>query len=148
MSPAKPPSAGPPLATEHLTRRLDELDATLAGLADHQPGEMAHRIYRAAATRLFEVILELSGMLLRKHMRAWFSSDGEAERLSFRDVFRAAAQFLVLDAGACERWLEYRDLLDTTAHDYGEVYPEWAIRRLPRFLADARALQGVLSASP
>lgn len=142
-----PPSVPgvPPLSTVHLVRCLDDLEAALAGLEDHRPDEVAYRIYRAAAIKQFELILEIAGKLLRRRVRDWLASDVAAHRLTFKDVFRTAAQFTLLDVDACERWLEYRDRRNQTAHDYGEAYPEAMLPLLPAFHDDARALVRVLT---
>ncbi len=141
------PTPGQPLSTAHLDASIEELQAVLQGLADHHPGDMAYRIHRSAAIRQFELILELSGKLLRMRLRDWFASNREVDRLVFKDVFRAAARFTLLSADACERWLEYRDHRNDTAHDYGEAYPEATLRILPRFVEDTRALRDALDAA-
>ena len=141
------PTRGQPLSTAHLDASLEELQAALEGLADHHPGDMAYRIHGSAAIKQFELILELSGKLLRMRLRDWFASNRDVDRLVFKDVFRAAARFTLISADVCERWLEYRDLRNDTAHDYGETYPEATLEVLPRFVADTRALRDALDAT-
>ena len=84
--------------------------------------------------------LELSGKLLKRRLRPFFASDRQADRLSFKDVFRHAARHGVISVGACERWLEYRDARNVAAHDYGEGLAKETLQLLPEFIADARAL--------
>ena len=88
----------------------------------------------------FELILEQSGKLLRKRISAWSASNQAAAKLTFKDVFRTAAKHGLIEADACERWLEYRDSRNDTAHDYGEGFAESAVKLLPRFVVDARVL--------
>ena len=135
-----------PLSTEYLHRCIGTLEAALQGLADHQPGETAYEIYRAACVKEFELILEQCGKLLRKRISAWTVSNRAAARLTFKDVFRTAAQHGLIEADECERWLQYRDSRDDPAHDYGESFAEAAVRQLPQFVLDAKALAHRLDA--
>ncbi|MCY4593405.1 MAG: nucleotidyltransferase substrate binding protein [Bryobacterales bacterium] len=128
------------LSTRYLERRIVTLESALQGLSDHQPDEIAYDIYRAACVKEFELILEQSGKLLRKRISAWSASNQAAAKLTFKDVFRTAAKHGLIEADACERWLEYRDSRNDTAHDYGEGFAESAVKLLPRFVVDARVL--------
>ena len=128
------------LSTEYLERCIVTLERALQGLSDHQPDEIAYDIYRAACVKEFELILEQSGKLLRKRISAWSASNQAAANLTFKDVFRTAAKHGLIEADACERWLEYRDSRNDTAHDYGEGFAESAVKLLPRFVVDARVL--------
>ncbi len=130
--------------TEHLERCILTLESAWRGLADHQPGDIAHDIHRAACVKEFEIILEQGGKLLRKRLADWLASDLGAARLTFRAVFREAARYGLLEADACERWLAYRDARNETAHDYGAAFADRVLALLPRFLDDARDLAGVL----
>jgi hypothetical protein len=38
---------------------------------------------------------------------------------------------------ACQRWLEYRDNRNNTAHDYGVNFAEETLALLPAFIADS-----------
>ena len=128
------------LSTRYLERRIVTLESALQGLSDQQPDEIAYDIYRAACVKEFELILEQSGKLLRKRISAWSASNQAAANLTFKDVFRTAAKHGLIEADACERWLEYRDSRNDTAHDYGEGFAESAVKLLPRFVVDARVL--------
>ena len=128
------------LSTEYLERCIVTLESALRGLSDHQPDEIAYDIYRAACVKEFELILEQSGKLLRKKISAWSASNQAAAKLTFKDVFRTAAKHGLIEADECERWLEYRESRNDTAHDYGEGFAESAIKLLPQFVLDAKAL--------
>lgn len=136
------------LSTEYLQRCILTLESALQGLADHQAGEIAYEIYRAASVKEFELILEQSGKLLRKKISAWSASNRAAAKLTFKDVFRTAAKHGLIEAGECERWLGYRDSRNDTAHDHGEGFAESAIKLLPQFVLDARALARRLDERP
>ena len=59
-------------------------------------------------------------------------------------MFRHAARYGLISADACERWLEYRDNRNDTAHDYGAGFAEATLTLLPVFIADAKALADVI----
>ena len=86
------------------------------------------------------MVLEQSGRLLRMRLREYFASNLQADRLTFKDIFRHAARHGLLSIESVERWFEYRDNRNDTAHDYGERFAETTLVLLPDFLADARHL--------
>ena len=128
------------LSTEYLERCIVTLESALQGLADHQPDEIAYDIYRAACVKEFELILEQSGKLLRRKISAWSASNQAVAKLTFKEVFRTAAKHSLIEAEECQRWLEYRESRNDTAHDYGEGFAESAVKLLPQFVLDAKAL--------
>ncbi|OED50759.1 hypothetical protein ACH42_00715 [Endozoicomonas sp. (ex Bugula neritina AB1)] len=46
------------------------------------------------------------------------------DRLVFKEVFRQAAQHGLLELEETQRWLEYRENRNNTAHDYGKKFAE------------------------
>ena len=44
----------------------------------------------------------------------------------------------------CERWLEYRDHRNSTAHDYGVNFAEETLILLPQFISDATLLAEII----
>lgn len=97
-------------------------------------------MYRSACIKEFEIILEQSGKLLRKALKPYFHSSKAVDELYFKDLFRYAVKHNLLDDVACERWLQYRDNRNSTAHDYGVNFAEETLTLLPQFIADALAL--------
>ena len=130
--------------TAYLKRCTRTLEQALVGLRDQVPDDILYDIYRAACVKEFELVLERSGKLLKKRLRPWFASNRQADRLAFKDVFRYAAKHGLIPADACERWLEYRNDRNDTAHDYGQGFSEATLKLLPRFVDDARQLAGVI----
>jgi len=130
--------------TEFLRRCLDTLEHCLEELKRTDPDGIAYDAYRAACVKEFEIILEQSGNLLKKVLRAYFADNRRADQLVFKDIFRYAAKHDLIDAEACERWLSYRDNRNDTAHGYGKNFAESTIRLLPDFIADAKALADVM----
>ena len=130
--------------TTYLKRCIKTLEQALAALRAQVPDDILYDIYRAACVKEFELVLEQSGKLLKKRLRPWFASNRQADRLAFKDVFRHAAKHGLIPADACERWLEYRDNRNDTAHDYGKGFAESTLKLLPRFVDDARELAAVV----
>lgn len=101
-------------------------------------------IYRSASIKEFEIILEQSGKLLRKVLKPYFHSSKTVDELYFKDVFRHAVKHNIMDADACERWLQYRNNRNSTAHDYGVNFAEETRALLPRFISEAAALSDAI----
>ena len=133
------------LNTDFLQRCIRTLDAALEQLAAADPGEMMYDIMRAACVKEFELVSEQSAVLLRKRLRPHFASNRQADRLTFKDLYRHGAKYGLLSVEECERWLAYRDIRNSTAHRYGEAFAELALRALPNFVADAKSLAAVLA---
>ena len=131
--------------TVFLSRHINTLDAALNQLQRHDPGHAFYDIFRAASVKEFELVLELSGSLLKKRLRPYLASNRQADRLTFKNAFRHAAKHGLIPVDACERWLSYRDNRNDTAHDYGEAFAETTLKLLPNFVIDARELARVIA---
>ena len=127
-----------------LRRCLRTLEHALTALRDSDPGTIEYDVFRAACVKEFELVLEQSGKLLRKRLAHYLASHRQADRLAFKDLFRHAARHGLITTDACERWLEYRDGRNETAHDYGEVFAEATLELLPAFISDAGGLADMI----
>ena len=133
--------------TTVLRRCIGILESALAVIGEQgERDDFAYDIYRAACVREFELVLEQSGKLLRKRIAAYFASNLQADRLTFRDLFRNAAKHGLIEADAVERWLAYRDNRNSAAHDYEEDFAGATLRLLPTFIVDATALATMIEA--
>lgn len=121
---------------EHAANEIDKHEAS--------DDDVFYDIYRGACIKEFELVLEQSGKLLRKRLIAYFASNRQADRLTFKDLFRHAARHDLIDANTVERWLRYRDNRNDTAHDYGEDFAETTLKLLPGFIDDAKALTDMI----
>lgn len=97
-------------------------------------------LYRSASIKEFEIILEQAGKLVKKCLKPYFHSSQEVDKLYFKDVFRYAAKYGIITLEECERWLQYRDNRNSTAHNYGIGFAEETLLLLPQFIEDSRAL--------
>lgn len=126
--------------TEYYQRCISTLEKAHALLLTSNPEYIDYDMYRSACVKEFEIILEQSGKLLRKVLKPYFHSPKAVDQLYFKDVFRQAVLRSILDADLCERFLEYRDNRNNTAHDYGVNFAEETLTLLPNFIKDARLL--------
>lgn len=131
--------------TEFLTRCIDTLEVALEQLQQYDVDDISYDIYRAACVKEFELVLEQSGSLLKRRLRPYFASNRQADRLTFKNLFRHAAKHGLISVESCERWLEYRDNRNDTAHQYGEGFAETKLKLLPQFIADAKELAQVIT---
>ncbi len=131
--------------TDYIARCIETLETGYSELQSQRPGEILYDLYRAACVKEFEIILQQAGSLLKKRLRPFFASNREVDRLTYKDVFRHAVKHDLLSPETCERWFEYRDNRNNTAHDYGEGFAEMTLKLLPRFVADANDLVAVIA---
>jgi hypothetical protein len=130
--------------TTYYERCILTLQRAYIMLQQENPHNIEYDMYRSACIKEFEIILEQSGKLLRKVLKPYFHTPKEADRLFFKDIFRHAVLRSLLSAEACNRWLEYRDNRNNTAHDYGVNFAEETLFLLPRFIADATELAVII----
>ena len=121
---------------------LERATREIEALEDND--DVLYEIFRAACVKEFELVLEQSGKLLRKRLAAYFASNRQADRLTFKDLFRHAARHDLTASDAVERWLGYRDHRNDTAHDYGEDFAEATLALLPVFIDDAKSLADMI----
>ncbi len=133
--------------TTFLRRCIASLERAIAGIEQYEADDILHDIYRAACVKEFELVLEQSGKLLRKRLTAYFASNQQADHLYFKDLFRHAARYDLIDCEAVERWLGYRDNRNDTAHNYGEDFAEATLKLLPVFVEDAKTLADMIEAA-
>jgi nucleotidyltransferase substrate binding protein (TIGR01987 family) len=126
--------------TVYLERCIATLDKAQAMLKKSDPEQIDYNLYRSACVKEFEIILEQSGKLLRKALKPYLHSSKAVDRLVFKDVFRHAVLRNIITDGTCERWLQYRDNRNNTAHDYGESFAEETMALPQQFITDAAEL--------
>ena len=97
-----------PINTDFLDRRINTLESVVEQLQQREPGDTLFDTLRAASVKEFEIVLEQSGNLLKKRLRPYFASNRQADRLTFKNVFRHTAKHDLISVEACERWFAYR----------------------------------------
>ena len=127
--------------TAYLERCINTLQKAHSLLQTADPENIEYDMYRSACVKEFEIILEQSGKLLRKVLKPYFHSSKAVDQLVFKDVFRNAVLRNIITEESCERWLQYRDNRNNTAHDYGVNFAQETIHLLPQFIEDAYSLE-------
>jgi len=89
--------------------------------------------------------LEQSGKLLRKRLIPYFSSKKIVDTLTFKDLFRNAFKFSLISEDEVNRWMQYRDNSNNTAHDYGEKFANETLRLIDNFLLDSKHLKEIIN---
>ena len=105
---------------------------------------LEYEIYRSAVIKEFEIILEQSGKLLKKRLRVYFSSNKEADKLTFKDIFRHAGLHSLLSIDEVQRWLKYRDSRNQTSHEYGSNIADEVLEFIEYFIQDSLHLIEVI----
>lgn len=126
--------------TTYYERCIGTLEKAYGLLLKANPENIDYDMYRSACVKEFEIILEQSGKLLRKVLKPYFHSSQAVDKLYFKDVFRQAVVRSIISPELCERFLEYRENRNNTAHDYGVNFAEETLGLLPNFIVDAKLL--------
>lgn len=133
-----------PINTEHLQRCIETLEKSYTLIKTAEEGSIDYEMYRNSLVKSFEITLEQAGKLLKKRITPFFASNKEADKLSFKDVFRNAFKHSLVNEEEVKRWLIYRDNRNNTAHDYGKAFAEETLTLIDTFLSDVKNLKKVI----
>lgn len=131
--------------TQHLDKSLQTLDTSLTLLKESKVDSAQYDVFLIASVKSFELSLEMSGKLLKKALRPYFSSSYKLEQLTFKSIFRTSARYGFMNEDEVQRWFSYRDNRNNTAHDYGEGFAKNTLLLIPSFLKDAKKLSKKIS---
>lgn len=131
--------------TEYLDRYLETLKKAYDLVQKAEKDSIEYEMYRNALVKGFEMTLEQSGKLLKKKIAPYFASKKEADRLTYKDIFRHALKYSLLDEESVKRWFEYRDNRNDTAHDYGQAFAEKTLILMKDFIDDVTELKRVIN---
>lgn len=126
--------------TTYISKCLKTLISVTNSLRNLDKESIEYDIYRAAAVKEFELILEQAGTLLKRALRHFYFSSQKVDSLFFKDIFRHAALHSIITVQEAENWLNYRDERNMTAHNYGEEHAEDILELLERFIHDTKNL--------
>lgn len=121
-------------------RCIQTLETSYMLINKAEKESIEYEVYRNSVIKGFELSLEISGKLLRKALNPYFATSKEVYSLIFKDLFRHAAKHGLLTIEETQRWLEYRDNRNTTAHDYGQKFAEKTLALIPNFILDSKEL--------
>lgn len=125
------------IETTYLVRCISTLEKSYSLLQKANPEEIDYDMYRSASIKEFEIILEQCGKLLRKCLKPYYHSSQAVDKLYFKEVFKQCVLHCIITPELCERFLDYRDNRNSTAHDYGVYFAEETLVLLPQFINDA-----------
>ncbi len=100
--------------------------------------ETLTRIFRAAAIKEFEIVLEQTGRLLRQALNHYV--DSNTKHLTYKETLRESVKFGLLSSDEARRWFEYRDKRNATAHEYGVNMANELVESLGDFTLDAKTI--------
>jgi nucleotidyltransferase substrate binding protein (TIGR01987 family) len=123
-----------------LERALAQLEKSLGYVESVMAREDAgiREQFRAAAIQAFEFTYELAWKMLKRRLEQDAPTPAEVDHLSFRELIRMGAERGFLSDP--ERWFEYRDKRNQTAHTYSESTAESVLAAAKRFEPDVRGL--------
>lgn len=130
--------------TEHMQKCIETLEKSYKMLRVAKKGTIDYEIYRNSLVKSFEMTLELSAKLLRKKISPYFASKRAVDMLSFKDIFRHAHKYSMINEEETNRWMKYRDNRNNTAHDYGEAFAMETLTLINDFLSDVKKLKRVI----
>lgn len=130
--------------TEYLERCLETLERSYTMIKSAQEGTIDYEMYRNSLVKGFEMTLEQCGKLLRKRLTPYFATKKAVDSLSFKDLFRSALKYSLIDEQSVNRWFKYRDNRNNTAHDYGRAFAEETLVLIDGFISDVKSLKKVI----
>lgn len=130
--------------TEYLEKCIETLKKSYACIKTVEEGSIDYEMYRNSLVKSLEMTLEQSGKLLRKKLIPYFASKKAVDMLTFKDLFRNAFKFSLLNEEEVNRWLKYRDNRNNTTHDYGKAFAEETLFLIDDFLKDACTLKEII----
>ena len=130
--------------TEYLHKCLQTLVKSYEMIKSVQEGSIEYEMYRNSLVKGFEMTIEQSGKLLRKKLLPYFSSKKSIDTLSFKDLFRNAHKYSLMDEATVLRWFKYRDNRNSTAHDYGRAFAEETLKLIDDFIKDVTDLENII----
>jgi nucleotidyltransferase substrate binding protein (TIGR01987 family) len=93
---------------------------------------------RDAVIQRFEYTYELAWKSLKRQLEQEVPNPPLIDQLSYRDLLREAAQAGIITE--VERWMDYRELRNITAHTYDDLKAQRVYDAVDDFYTDATAL--------
>ena len=126
--------------TQYIETCILKLEQAFEFLEKCQKQDTEYDIYRLAVVKQFELILELVGQLLKKYIRPFFHTNKSVDTLIFKDIFRHAGKYGLLEIDEVQRWIAYRDNRNETTHNYGVKLANDTLPLVRNFIDDAKKI--------
>lgn len=134
------------LNTDHLQRCIQTLQSSYNLYQTAEEGSIAQEVYRNAIVKSYELSQETSFKLIRKALKEYGHSSKKLNETPIKEILRLAAVHSLMSIEQVERWFQYRDNRNNTAHDYGEGFANQTLSLLPNFINDIQHLAQTLEA--
>ena len=126
---------------EFYNRCITSLEKSYAAMREVSPSDKdQYGASRSACVKEFEITLEQSKKLLVECLKK-ISAGSISAKITFNGAIERAVQHNLISQEEADRWLEYRESRNNTAHEYGAEYAEAILHLLPDFMRDVKVLQ-------
>jgi len=132
------------LNVDQLRRCMRTLDSSLAFYRQSTDDSVDREVFRNAIVKSYELAQETAFKLVKKALKAYGHGGRKLETTPIKDVVRLAAVHGLMTLEEVERWFQYRDNRNSTAHDYGAHFAEETLLLISPFLQDIATLADVL----
>jgi len=122
------------LNTTYLKKCIDTLSLAHEKFLASNDDTIEKQLYRSACVKEFEIIIELSVKLMRKKLNEFIYDNETISRLNYKNVLRQASSYGIISIEHAEKWMTYRDLRNSTSHEYGENFAEDILPQIPQFI--------------
>ena len=130
--------------TEYLEKSIKTLELSYKLLQESKEESIEYEVFRNSLIKGFEMTIEQSGKLLRKKIAPYFSNKRELDKVTFKDLYRHAHKHSLLESEEVERWIEYRNNRNATAHNYGQKFAEETLVLIDSFIKDVYRLKAII----
>ncbi len=132
------------LKMDHLLRCIQTLESSLMLYNQSEPESINREVFRNAIIKGYELIQEISFKMLKKSLLNFGYGSRKLDSTTVKEILRLAVTHGLISSEEVERWFQYRDNRNNTAHDYGEGFAQETLLLLPTFIADSKRLEAVL----
>lgn len=117
---------------------LEKAFNSLVKAIKRSQSEPADEELRDAVIQRFEYTYELSWKMMKREMEKNASSPDEIDKMSFRDLFRIAAEKGIISEP--EHWFDYREKRNITSHAYDSEKAREVYKSALVFISDVKNL--------
>jgi hypothetical protein len=131
------------LNTDHFLRCIQTLESSLAFYRKADPDSIEQEVFRNAIVKACELCQETFFKLLKKVLRAYGHGARQLDQTPVKQLLRMAATHSLLTLEEVERWFNYRDNRNNTAHDYGENFAQETLKLIPCLIVDLKQAEAL-----
>lgn len=129
------------MTTQRLSRCIETLRASTRMFGQAATDSTEQEVFRHAVVKGFELVQETSFRLLKEGLVEFGYTSRRLEQTPVKELLRLAAQHGLMTLEEVERWFEYGDARNSTAHEYGEAFVLHTMAMMAAFLEDCASLE-------